>query len=62
MERFVKSIRHECTDQLILFGERSLQRELSELIDRQVDLRTPGDLSRYFRAKVMREAIEQFAA
>ena len=45
-----------------LIGIAALQRELSELIGRQVDLRTPGDLSRYFRAKVMREAIEQYAA
>ncbi len=40
----------------------ALQRELSKLIGRQVDLRTPGELIRYFRAKVMREAIEQYAA
>jgi len=40
----------------------ALRRELSKLISRQVDLRTPGDLSRYFRANVMREAIEQHAA
>jgi len=45
-----------------LIGIAALQRELSELIGRHVDLRTPGDLSRYFRAKVMREAIEQYAA
>ena len=45
-----------------LIGMAAMQRELSELIGRQVDLRTPGDLSRYFRAKVMREAVEQYAA
>ena len=45
-----------------LIGIAALQRELSELLGRQVDLGTPGDLSRYFRAKVMREAIEQYAA
>ncbi len=45
-----------------LFGMAALQRELSELIGRRVDLRTPGELSRYFRARVMREAIEQYAA
>jgi len=45
-----------------LLGMAALQRELSELIGRQVDLRTPADLSRYFRAKVMREAVEQYAA
>ena len=45
-----------------LIGMAALQREFSELIGRQVDLRTPGDLSRYFREKVMKEAIEQYAA
>lgn len=30
--------------------------ELSELINRQVDLRTPEELSRYFRDEVLREA------
>jgi hypothetical protein len=45
-----------------LIGMAALQRELSDLIGRQVDLRTPGDLSRYFRAAVMQEAVEQYAA
>ncbi len=33
MERFVKSIKHESTDQLILFSERSLRRVISESIE-----------------------------
>jgi uncharacterized protein len=37
-----------------------IQRELSELIGRKVDLRTPADLSRYFRDEVLREAEVQF--
>jgi predicted nucleotidyltransferase len=45
-----------------LIGMAALQRELSDLIGRQVDLRTPGDLSRYFREKVIKEAVEQYAA
>ena len=45
-----------------LFGMAALQRELSELIGRRVDLGTPGELSRYFRAKVMAAAVEPYAA
>jgi predicted nucleotidyltransferase len=37
-----------------------IERELSELIGRKVDLRTPADLSRYFRDEVLREAEVQF--
>lgn len=36
--------------------------ELSEMIDRQVDLRTPEDLSRYFRDEVLATAVVQYAA
>ena len=45
-----------------LLGMAALQRELSELIGRRVDLGTPGELSRYFRAKVMAAAVEPYAA
>lgn len=39
-----------------------MELELSELFDgRKVDLRTPGDLSRYFRRQVMEEAELQYA-
>jgi hypothetical protein len=35
--------------------------ELSELLGRKVDLRTPGDLSRYFRQEVIETAKVQYA-
>ena len=39
-----------------------MERELSELIGRKVDLRTPEDLSRYFRDQVVAEAEVLYAA
>ena len=40
-----------------------IARELSRLLGgREVDLRTPGDLSRYFRDEVVRAAEVQYAA
>jgi uncharacterized protein len=33
-----------------------IERELSEILGRKADLRTPDDLSRYFRDKVMKNA------
>ncbi len=39
-----------------------IERELSEIVGRKVDLRTPQDLSRYFREEVVRSAEVQFAA
>lgn len=44
------------------FGVAAIQRELSELTGRQVDVRTPNDLSRYFREDVVRTALVQYAA
>jgi len=38
-----------------------MERELSALLGRTVDLRTPGDLSRYFRDEVLASAEEQYA-
>lgn len=38
------------------FAFAALQRELSELTGRTVDLHTPGSLSRYFRSSVVKEA------
>ena len=38
------------------------ERELSGLLGRKVDLRTPGDLSRHFRQQVLDTAEEQYAA
>ncbi|HJU56991.1 MAG TPA: nucleotidyltransferase family protein [Pyrinomonadaceae bacterium] len=45
-----------------LFGLARMERELSALLgDRKVDLRTPQDLSRYFRDEVMAMAEVQYA-
>jgi uncharacterized protein len=40
----------------------SMERELSEIIGRKVDLRTPEDLSRYFRDEVISTSEELYAA
>ena len=46
-----------------LFGIARMERELSALFGgRKVDLRTPEDLSRYFRQRVLEEAEVQYAA
>ena len=37
-----------------------LEIELSEMLGRKVDLRTPAELSRHFRDEVLQEAVEQF--
>lgn len=39
-----------------------MERELSELLGRKADMRTPGDLSPYFRDEVVREAAVQYVA
>jgi predicted nucleotidyltransferase len=35
--------------------------ELSDMLGRKVDLRTPGDLSRYFRQEILDSAEVQYA-
>lgn len=45
-----------------LFGIAAMEIELSELLGRKVDLRTAGDLSRYFRDEVLRTAEVQYVA
>lgn len=45
-----------------LLGMAALQNELTDMIGRAVDLRTPEELSRYFRAEVLAEAVAQYAA
>jgi uncharacterized protein len=45
-----------------LFGLASMERELTALVGRKVDLRTPNDLSPYFRDAVLHSAVEQYAA
>jgi len=43
-----------------LIGFAGMEIELSKLIGRKADLRTPGDLSRYFREEVMNSAEVQY--
>ncbi len=45
-----------------LLGVASMEIELGELLGRQIDLRTYGDLSRYFRDQVRATALELYAA
>jgi predicted nucleotidyltransferase len=42
------------------FGIVTMEAELSAIFKRNVDLRTPQDLSRYFREQVVREAKVQY--
>src|SRR3989304_1452436 len=44
------------------FAFARLERELSEIFGCQVDLRTPYDLSQYFREEVLKEAQPLYAA
>jgi hypothetical protein len=39
-----------------------MERELSEMIGRKVDFRTPHELSRYFRHRVLDGALEEYVA
>jgi uncharacterized protein len=45
-----------------LIGLAGLEIELTKIIGRKADLRTPQDLSRYFRDRVIASAEVQFAA
>ncbi len=45
---------------LIAFA--GMEIELSEMLGQKVDLRTTGDLSKYFREKVVRDAVTQYVA
>jgi hypothetical protein len=45
-----------------LIGLAKMELDLSVLLGRKVDLRTPADLSRYFRDDVLRHAEDQFAS
>ena len=40
----------------------AMEIELSEMLGRRVDLRTPAELSKYFREEVLREAEVQYVA
>ena len=43
-----------------LFGFAGMELELTRMLGRKVDLRTPEDLSRYFRREVLAEAQTQY--
>lgn len=43
------------------FGLAGMEVELAEILQRKVDLRTPAELSRYFRDKVVASAEVQYA-
>ena len=45
-----------------LFGLVRMQRELSEIVGRQVDFKTPAFLSRYIRDSVVAGALEEYVA
>ncbi len=47
------------TPGLAFFG---MQEELSEILQRKIDLHTPGFLSKYFRDEVLSEAEDQYVA
>ena len=40
----------------------AMERELSEILGRKVDLNTPGTLSKYFRDRVLAEAEPKYVA
>jgi len=44
-----------------LFDVVRMEDELTQMLGRKADLRTPEDLSRYFREKVLSEALVQYA-
>ena len=43
------------------FGIIDMENELTQMVGHKADLRTPGDLSRYFRDRVVREARLEYA-
>ncbi len=45
-----------------LLGVSALELELTGLLGQKVDLRTPNDLSRHFRQRVISKALVQYAA
>jgi predicted nucleotidyltransferase len=45
-----------------LFDVVAMERDLSDILGRKADMRTPKDLSHYFRDEVMRTALVQYAA
>jgi len=50
------------TDRRVGLRFFAMERELSDLLGRKVDLNTPGFLSRYFREEVLAEAVVHYDA
>jgi hypothetical protein len=42
------------------FGLAHMERELTEIVGKKVDIRTPGELSKYFRDEVLASAVEEY--
>jgi len=55
-------VEFEPTARIGLIGLAALEIELSEILGRRADLRTPQDLSRYFREQVLASAEVQYAS
>ena len=53
-------VEFEPGSQTSLFDMAGMELELTERMGRKVDLRTPGDLSRYFRERVVATAAPQY--
>ena len=47
---------------ITLLDMARMEQELTEMIGHKVDLRTPNELSRYFRDQVRAKAVVQYAA
>jgi len=45
-----------------LFDVAAMEEELGKILGRKADMRTPRDLSRYFRDEVVQNALVQYAA
>jgi len=45
-----------------LIALSGMERELSQILGRKADMRTPNDLSQYFRDEVVQGALVQYAA
>jgi predicted nucleotidyltransferase len=54
-------VEFESGEKIGLFKIAHMESELSDLMGRRVDLRTPRDLSRYFRQEVLENAEVQYA-
>jgi len=55
-------VEYEPGARVTLIDMAGQETELTELLARKVDLRTPEDLSRYFRDEVVAGAVVQYAA